>query len=73
MYNGNFSIPLETAQERKHAFIAENLQIKPGSKVLDMGCGWGPFLPYLKKIGAKGVGVTLSSGQAEACKKMVSM
>jgi cyclopropane-fatty-acyl-phospholipid synthase len=32
-----------------------------------MGCGWGPFLNYIKKLGAIGKGVTLSSGQAEAC------
>ncbi len=69
MYNGNFSLSLEKAQEKKHAFIAESLGIKAGSKVLDMACGWGPFLRYVKKIGAEGIGVTLSSGQAEACKQ----
>ena len=33
-----------------------------------MGCGWGPFLNYIKGRGADGRGVTLSSGQAEACR-----
>lgn len=67
MFNGDFSLSLEEAQDRKHRFIAENLHIRPGSKVLDMGCGWGPFLNYIRKSGAKGMGVTLSSGQAKAC------
>ena len=69
MYNGDFSLTLEQAQEQKHKFIADSLRIGPGSKVLDMGCGWGPFLTYIKKRGANARGVTLSKGQAEACRK----
>lgn len=69
MYNGDFSLSLEQAQEQKHKFIAESLNIGEGSKVLDMACGWGPFLTYINKLGAKTTGVTLSQGQAEACQQ----
>jgi len=69
MYDGDFSLTLEEAQKRKHEFIAENLNIKKGSSVLDMGCGWGPFLKFIKDRGARGIGLTLSSGQVEACLK----
>jgi cyclopropane-fatty-acyl-phospholipid synthase len=69
MYNGDFSLSLEQAQEKKHRFIAENLRITKGTKVLDMGCGWGPLLHYLKGLGAKGIGLTLSTGQAESCRR----
>ncbi len=69
LFNGDFSMSLEEAQKRKHEFIADNLNIKEGSRVLDMGCGWGGFLKYIKDIGAEGVGVTLSTGQLKACKK----
>ncbi len=69
MYNGDFSMSLEQAQRQKHEFIAESLNIKEGSRVLDMGCGWGPFLKFIEERGAKGIGVTLSTGQAEACIK----
>jgi cyclopropane-fatty-acyl-phospholipid synthase len=69
MYNGDFSLSLDEAQEKKHRFIAENLRIGKGTKVLDMGCGWGPLLAYLKGLGAKGIGLTLSSGQAESCRR----
>ncbi|WP_020527743.1 SAM-dependent methyltransferase [Flexithrix dorotheae] len=68
-YDGDFSLSLEEAQKRKHQFISEHLNITGGSRVLDMGCGWGPFLNYLRSIGAKGLGLTLSQGQFEACKK----
>jgi cyclopropane-fatty-acyl-phospholipid synthase len=68
-FDGDFTMSLEQAQRRKHAFIAESLGIKKGSKVLDMACGWGPFLTYIKGLGAHGIGVTLSSGQAAACQK----
>jgi cyclopropane-fatty-acyl-phospholipid synthase len=68
-YDGDFSLSLEEAQRRKHEFIVQNLNIKPGSKVLDMGCGWGPLLNYLKEMGAKGIGLTLSKGQHAACSR----
>ncbi len=69
MYNGDFSMALEQAQRQKHEFIAESLNIREGSRVLDMGCGWGPFLKFIEERGAKSIGVTLSTGQAEACIK----
>jgi len=69
-YNGDFSMTLEKAQEEKHKFMVDELHIGQGSKVLDMGCGWGPFLKYIKeKRGAEGIGLTLSDGQYKACNK----
>jgi len=69
MYDGDFSMSLEQAQDRKHQFVAKILGIRKGSKVLDMGCGWGPFLHFLGTLGAEGKGLTLSSAQAESCRK----
>lgn len=68
-YNGDFTMSLEEAQRRKHAYVAESLRIGPGSRVLDLGCGWGPLLNYLRHLGAEGIGVTLSRGQAAACRR----
>jgi cyclopropane-fatty-acyl-phospholipid synthase len=68
-YMGDFSKTLEEAQRAKHEFMAEELSIKEGSKVLDMGCGWGPFLKFMKEKKANAIGLTLSDGQYEACKK----
>jgi cyclopropane-fatty-acyl-phospholipid synthase len=68
-YDGDFSMSLEEAQRAKHKFIADSLYIGKGSKVLDMGCGWGPFCTYLnQERQAKAIGLTLSEGQAKACR-----
>jgi cyclopropane-fatty-acyl-phospholipid synthase len=69
-YDGDFSMSLEEAQRAKHQFIADSLRIGPGSKVLDMGCGWGPFSTYItQQRQAQSIGLTLSEGQARACQK----
>ena len=37
--------------------------------MLDLGCGWGPLLDFVRSRGGTGVGVTLSSAQAAACRR----
>ncbi|MFN3998740.1 SAM-dependent methyltransferase [Algoriphagus sp.] len=70
MYLGDFSISLEEAQRRKHEFVTKALDITQGSRVLDLGCGWGGWLKYLKDVvGAEGIGVNLSDGQVNACRQ----
>ncbi|HEY2600172.1 MAG TPA: class I SAM-dependent methyltransferase [Thermoleophilaceae bacterium] len=68
-YDGDFSMTLEEAQARKHDYVAEQIGIDSGRRVLDLGCGWGPLLDYVRRRGATGVGVTLSSAQLEACRR----
>src|SRR5436190_5362277 len=68
-YDGDFALTLEEAQRRKHEYVAESIGIGPGRRVLDLGCGWGPLLAFARIRGATGVGVTLSSAQAEACRR----
>src|SRR5690242_11931666 len=68
-YDGDFSLSLDEAQRRKHEYVAEQIGIEPGKRVLDLGCGWGPLLNFIRARGGSGVGVTLSSAQEAACKK----
>ena len=68
-YDGDFSLSLEEAQRRKHAYVAEQIGIGPGRRVLDLGCGWGPLLDFIRGRGGDGIGVTLSSAQAAACRR----
>ncbi|HZC13819.1 MAG TPA: class I SAM-dependent methyltransferase, partial [Thermoleophilaceae bacterium] len=68
-YDGDFSLSLEQAQRRKHEYVAEQVGIGPGRRLLDLGCGWGPLLAFARSRGAAGVGVTLSSAQAAACRR----
>jgi cyclopropane-fatty-acyl-phospholipid synthase len=68
-YDGDFSLSLEEAQRRKHDYVAEQIGIEPGRRILDLGCGWGPLLNFIRSRDAQGIGVTLSSAQAEACRR----
>jgi cyclopropane-fatty-acyl-phospholipid synthase len=68
-YDGDFSLSLEQAQRRKHDYVAEQIGIAPGRRVLDLGSGWGGLLNYIRNVGANGLGVTLSSAQLESCRR----
>ena len=68
-YDGDFSLSLEEAQRRKHEHVAEAIGIGAGRRVLDLGSGWGPLLDFIRRRGGTGLGVTLSSAQAAACRR----
>ncbi len=56
---------LDDAQEAKLDLICRKLGLKPGMRVLDIGCGWGEALKYAaERYGVSGVGVTISREQA---------
>ncbi len=56
---------LDAAQERKLEHICRKLRLRPGERVLDIGCGWGGLALYAaQKYGVDVVGVTLSDNQA---------
>jgi cyclopropane-fatty-acyl-phospholipid synthase len=55
---------LDEAQEHKLELICKKAQLKPGMKVLDLGCGFGGFALYAaEKHGCEVVGVTVSTEQ----------
>jgi alpha-glucosidase len=60
--HGDFSLSLEQAQRRKHDYVAEQIGIGPGRRVLDLGCGWGPLLAYIRERGGRRFLVLLNLG-----------
>lgn len=55
---------LEAAQQAKLKLICEKLQLQPGMRVLDIGCGWGGLSQYMAThYGVSVVGVTISAEQ----------
>lgn len=58
------AINLDEAQEAKLDLVCRKLQLKPGQRVLDIGCGWGSFMKFAaEKYGVSCVGVTVSKEQ----------
>ncbi len=61
---------LEQAQMDKKAHMAAKMNIKPGMKVLDIGCGWGGFAMYLHEMyGCEVLGVALAPDQIAFCRE----
>jgi cyclopropane-fatty-acyl-phospholipid synthase len=57
---------LDDAQEAKLDLVCRKLGLRPGMRVLDIGCGWGEALKFAaERYGVSGVGVTISREQAD--------
>ena len=54
---------LEQAQRRKVALLLDRLDLKPGQRLLEIGCGWGSLALEAARRGVSVVGLTLSSEQ----------
>jgi cyclopropane-fatty-acyl-phospholipid synthase len=57
---------LEDAQAAKYELVCRKLALRPGMRLLDIGCGWGGMVMHAARAhGVHAVGVTLSARQAE--------
>ncbi|MFI6879339.1 class I SAM-dependent methyltransferase [Streptomyces sp. NPDC050400] len=64
---------LESAQRDKLELISRKLDLKPGMRLLDVGCGWGSMAVHAaREHGVSVVGVTLSQEQAAFARKRVA-
>lgn len=63
---------LDQAQANKLDHVCKKLQLKPGDRFLDIGCGWGAMVCWAAKhYGVKAHGVTLSDAQLETAKMRI--
>jgi cyclopropane-fatty-acyl-phospholipid synthase len=62
---------LDDAQEAKLDLVCRKIELEPGMKILDLGCGWGCFAKYAaEKYGAEVTGVTVSQQQVDLAVEM---
>jgi len=67
------SVSLEEAQAAKHELVCRKLDLRPGMRLLDVGCGWGGMVLHAATHhGVTAVGVTISRRQAEWAAKAVA-
>jgi cyclopropane-fatty-acyl-phospholipid synthase len=65
--------PLEAAQRRKLDVVCRKLELAPGMRFLDVGCGWGSLVIHAAATyGVEAVGITLSQEQAELARERVA-
>jgi cyclopropane-fatty-acyl-phospholipid synthase len=63
---------LEQAQHAKHDLVARKLDLQPGQRLLDVGCGWGGMVRHAaREYGVRALGVTLSLEQAQWAKEAI--
>ncbi len=72
-FEGDLSRPMPDAQHAKVRRALREAGVKPGDRVLEIGCGWGALAECAaREFDAKVTGVTLSSEQLEWAKKRLS-
>jgi cyclopropane-fatty-acyl-phospholipid synthase len=64
---------LASAQVKKIDHILRKIDLRPGQRLLDIGCGWGALaIRAAKQFGARCVGITLSENQAQLARERVA-
>jgi cyclopropane-fatty-acyl-phospholipid synthase len=65
-------VGLDAAQDAKHELVCQKLALRPGMRLLDVGCGWGSMAIHAaKEHDVEVVGVTVSGRQVEAASQRV--
>jgi cyclopropane-fatty-acyl-phospholipid synthase len=63
---------LDTAQQQKLDYLCRKLRLKPGERLLELGCGWGGLLIHAaREYGVDAFGITLSVPQAELARERI--
>lgn len=62
---------LEEAQDNKYRLVFDKLRLRPGDRLLDVGCGWGGMVRYAARRGVRAIGATLSAEQAKWARQAI--
>ncbi len=63
---------LDTTQLRKLDYICRKLRLRPGERLLDIGCGWGGLIIHAaQQYGVEALGITLSRNQADLANERI--
>ncbi|MBM1309051.1 class I SAM-dependent methyltransferase [Sulfitobacter mediterraneus] len=72
LFDENAQLSLEAAQTEKYKSMVDQMGVKPGDHVLEIGCGWGGFAEYAaKERGLKVTGLTISEEQFKFAKERI--
>ncbi|WP_027467894.1 SAM-dependent methyltransferase [Deefgea rivuli] len=63
IFHGDYAQSLQQAQINKYQRIVDVLGLRAGSRVLEIGCGWGGFAEHAARLGIEVHGVTISAAQ----------
>jgi len=63
---------LEQAQDNKYRLVFDKLRLRPGDRLLDVGCGWGGMVRYAARHGVRATGATLSAEQARWAQRAIA-
>ena len=64
---------LDSAQEAKLDHTCRKLRLKPGERLLDIGCGWGAMIMHAaERYGVQAMGITLSQNQADLANRRIA-
>ncbi|MGB6601914.1 MAG: cyclopropane-fatty-acyl-phospholipid synthase family protein [Candidatus Cybelea sp.] len=63
---------LEDAQSAKVDYTLRKLRLRPGERLLDVGCGWGALVIRAAKLGAQALGITLSRPQRDEAQRRIA-
>lgn len=71
-YFHDFTDDLETAQFERMELICSKLCLRPGERLLDIGCGWGGLMMHAaRNYGVEAVGITISDAQASLAESRI--
>ncbi|OVE81144.1 hypothetical protein BVY03_04455 [bacterium K02(2017)] len=65
LYDGDYTKSRNQAQKDKWDFLIQQLQLKPGMSLIDVGCGFGDWINYAKSQGINVVGINITPAQVE--------